>query len=104
LIQPGPRCIIVAMGGTGTEQVPVSAVDPFSDGFLADSFRRHGELREAGPVVWLERYGVWAMARYAEVHEALRDHATYCSLAGPPRRRLNNTLSGFAALPLSLRP
>jgi hypothetical protein len=24
--------------------------------------------------------------------------------AGPPRRRLNNTLSGFASLPLSLRP
>ena len=61
---------------------PVSAVDPFSDEFLADPFRWHGELREAGPVVWLERYGIWAMARYAEVHEALRDYATYCSAAG----------------------
>jgi 4-methoxybenzoate monooxygenase (O-demethylating) len=70
------------MGGTATEQVPVSAVDPFSDEFLADPFRWHGELREAGPVVWLERYGVWAMGRYAEVHEALRDWATYCSSAG----------------------
>ena len=61
---------------------PVSAVDPFSDDFLADPFRWHGELREAGPVVWLERYGIWAMARYAEVHEALRDWETYCSSAG----------------------
>ena len=60
----------------------MSAVDPFSDEFLADPFRWHGELREAGPVVWLERYGIWAMARYAEVHEALRDWATYCSAAG----------------------
>ena len=67
---------------TTTEQAPVSAVDPFSDEFLADPFRWHGELRQAGPVVWLERYGVWAMARYAEVHEALRDYATYCSSAG----------------------
>ena len=67
---------------TMTEQAPVSAVDPFSDEFLADPFRWHGELREAGPVVWLERYGIWAMARYAEVHEALRDWATYCSSAG----------------------
>jgi hypothetical protein len=33
-------------------------------------------------VVWLERYGVWAMARYAEVHEALRDWSTFCSSAG----------------------
>ena len=67
---------------TTTGQAPVSAVDPFSDEFLADPFRWHGELREAGPVVWLERYGLWAMARYAEVHEALRDWATYCSAAG----------------------
>ena len=65
-----------------TDQVPVSAADPFSDEFLADPFRWHGELREAGPVVWLERYGVWAMGRYAEVHEALRDWTTYCSSAG----------------------
>ena len=62
--------------------VPVSAVDPFCDEFLSDPFRWHGELREAGPVVWLEHYGIWAMARYAEVHEALRDHATFCSSAG----------------------
>jgi 4-methoxybenzoate monooxygenase (O-demethylating) len=62
--------------------VPVSALDPFSDEFLADPFRWHPELREAGPVVWLERYGTWAMARYAEVHEALRDYATFCSSAG----------------------
>jgi 4-methoxybenzoate monooxygenase (O-demethylating) len=66
-----------APGGTA-----VSALDPFSDEFLADPFRWHPELRDAGPVVWLERYGVWAMARYTEVHEALRDHATFCSSAG----------------------
>jgi len=62
--------------------VPVSAVDPFGDDFLADPFRWHGGLRDAGPVVWLERYGVWAMARYAEVHDALRDWTTFCSSAG----------------------
>jgi 4-methoxybenzoate monooxygenase (O-demethylating) len=62
--------------------VPVSAVDPFGDDFLADPFRWHGDLRDAGPVVWLERYGLWAMARYGEVHEALRDWATFCSSAG----------------------
>jgi 4-methoxybenzoate monooxygenase (O-demethylating) len=35
---------------------------------------------------------------------ALARQASQLALAGPPRRRLNNTLSGFAALPLSLRP
>jgi cytochrome P450 len=35
---------------------------------------------------------------------ALARQASAIELAGPPRRRLNNTLSGFAGLPLSLRP
>ena len=72
----------VAMMTTTPRGVPVSAVDPFGEGFLADPFRWHASLRDAGPVVWLERYGIWAMARYAEVHEALRDWATFCSSAG----------------------
>jgi len=70
------------MGQPDQLEVPVSSADPFADDFLRDPFAGHGELREAGPVVWLKRYGVWAMARYAEVHEALRDWETFCSSAG----------------------
>ena len=62
--------------------VPVCTTDPFADDFLRDPFAFHTELREAGPVVWLERYGIWGMARYGEVHEAMRDWQTYCSSAG----------------------
>ena len=36
---------------------PVSSVDPFSHDFLQDPYPHHETLREAGPVVWLERYG-----------------------------------------------
>ncbi|HEY6277909.1 MAG TPA: cytochrome P450 [Streptosporangiaceae bacterium] len=61
---------------------PVCTLDPFADGFLRDPFPFHQELREAGPVVWLERYGIWGMARYTEVHDALRDWETYSSAAG----------------------
>ena len=61
---------------------PACALDPFADDFLRDPFAFHNELREAGPVVWLEHYGVWAMARYDEVHQALRDWATFSSAAG----------------------
>jgi cytochrome P450 len=39
-------------------------------------------LREVGPVVWLERYGIVAMARYAEVRDALQDWKTFCSGRG----------------------
>ncbi len=68
--------------GTGPRGAPVCALDPFADGFLRDPFSFHNELREAGPVVWLEHYGIWAMARHAEVHDALRDWETYSSAAG----------------------
>jgi hypothetical protein len=61
---------------------PVSTIDPFSHGFLHDPYPHHQSLREAGPVVWLERYGIWTMARHQEVRDALTDYQTYCSSAG----------------------
>jgi hypothetical protein len=61
---------------------PVSAIDPFSHEFLRDPYPHHARLREAGPVVWLEQYGIWAMARHQEVRDALTDWQTFCSSAG----------------------
>ncbi|GAA0273479.1 cytochrome P450 [Alteraurantiacibacter aestuarii] len=62
--------------------VPHLTVDPFDEEFLADPFAHHGRLRDAGPVVWLEKYQVYAMARFEEVQAALRDHETFCSARG----------------------
>jgi 4-methoxybenzoate monooxygenase (O-demethylating) len=67
---------------TTSGEVPVSTDDPYSFAILADPLPMHERLREAGPVVRLERYGVWAMARYAEVSAALRDWETYSSASG----------------------
>jgi 4-methoxybenzoate monooxygenase (O-demethylating) len=61
---------------------PVSSVDPFSHAFLHDPYPHHQAMREAGPVVWLQHYGVWAMARHQEVRDALTDCESYCSGAG----------------------
>jgi 4-methoxybenzoate monooxygenase (O-demethylating) len=61
---------------------PVSAIDPFSHEFLRDPYPYHKALREAGPAVWLEQYGIWTMARHQEVRDALTDWQTYCSSAG----------------------
>src|ERR1700688_2399604 len=61
---------------------PVSAIDPFSHAFLRDPYPHHDSLRETGQVVWLEQYGIWAMARHQEVRDALTDWQTYCSSAG----------------------
>ena len=51
---------------TGTA-LPTSDVDPFSHEVLEDPLPMHAELREAGPVVHLSRYDVYAFARYARV-------------------------------------
>jgi cytochrome P450 len=61
---------------------PVTGIDPFSHAFLCDPYPHHGALREAGPVVRLDHYGIWAMARHQEVRDALTDWQTYCSGAG----------------------
>jgi cytochrome P450 len=57
-------------------------LDPFSDDFLRDPFRGHEVLREAGPVVRLDRYGIWSAARHEEVFAGLMDHETFISSAG----------------------
>jgi cytochrome P450 len=59
-----------------------STIDPFSSEFLANPYPFHEELREAGPVVWLDRYGIWAMARYEEVRACLMHWQAFCSSAG----------------------
>jgi 4-methoxybenzoate monooxygenase (O-demethylating) len=62
--------------------VPTLDLDPFSEEFLADPYAYHATLRDAGPVVWLERYGVYAMARYADVQAALKNWQVFCSGRG----------------------
>jgi cytochrome P450 len=60
----------------------VSKVDPFSREFLSNPYPFHEELRETAPVVWLDRYDIWAMARHEEVRACLMDWETFCSSAG----------------------
>src|SRR6201991_773152 len=69
-----------AGGDMSSDQTTLSR--PFSHGFLRDPYPHHEALREAGPVVWLEHYGIWAMARHEQVRDALTDWQTYCSGAG----------------------
>jgi 4-methoxybenzoate monooxygenase (O-demethylating) len=61
---------------------PISDMDPFSESFFADPYPAHAALRDAGAVVWIERYGVWAIARYKDVAAALNDHSAFISGAG----------------------
>jgi cytochrome P450 len=71
-----------------TSGAPVSAavphldIDPFSMAFFADPYPAHEAMREAGPVVYLDKWNIYGVARYAQVHEMLNDPATFCSSRG----------------------
>jgi 4-methoxybenzoate monooxygenase (O-demethylating) len=62
--------------------IPESDIDPFCAEFFEDPFPAHEALREAGPVVRMTRYGIHAVARYAEVHTVLTDWQRFCSSRG----------------------
>jgi cytochrome P450 len=62
--------------------IPHLDVDPFSLEFFDDPYPTHELLRETGPVVYLDQWKVFAVARYAEVHAVLNDPLTFCSSRG----------------------
>jgi len=47
--------------------------NPLSPGVALDPFPLYKELRELGPVIWLEALGVWGVFRDAEVRELQTD-------------------------------
>ena len=63
-------------------RAPVLGVDPFSREFFEDPHSIHDQLREAGPIVRLSLYDVWAVARYEQVHAMLNDWQTFSSARG----------------------
>ncbi len=66
----------------GSAACPRSQIDPFSDEFLADPFPALARLRDTGPVVFLERYGVYAVARHEQVQAVLKKPGVFSSAAG----------------------
>jgi 4-methoxybenzoate monooxygenase (O-demethylating) len=70
------------MSGVRSEVRATSDLDPFTPQVLADPFEMHRTLRDLGPVVWIRKYGVYALARHAEVHAALNDPASFSSATG----------------------
>ncbi len=66
-------------GGAG---VPHLDIDPFSIAFFDDLHPAQEALREAGPLVYLDKWKIYGVARHAEVHAVLNDPATFCSSRG----------------------
>lgn len=62
--------------------VPSLDIDPFSDDFLTNPYPHHERMRDAGELVWLESYGIWASARHETVRAGLNDWENFISSAG----------------------
>src|SRR6266849_6317955 len=71
-----------AASGSVPSGIPGLDVDPFAIEFFENPFPTQEALREAGPLVHLDKWNVYAVARYAEVHFVLNDPMTFCSSRG----------------------
>jgi 4-methoxybenzoate monooxygenase (O-demethylating) len=72
----------MSMMQTAVKKYPILDADPFSREHLTNPYPLHEAMREAGPIVWLKPYGIWATARHEHVQNVLNDHGTFCSSAG----------------------
>jgi len=67
---------------TSQNAPPVYDVDFYTDDVIANPWEDYAAMRELGPVVWLPRLGNFAITRYAEVREALRNWRVFSSAQG----------------------
>lgn len=67
---------------TLTAARPTSDIDPFSRKNVLAPYAWHQSLHEAGPLVWMTKYGVWGTARYDIAKQVLDNWETYGSGAG----------------------
>ena len=64
------------------DDIPVLDIDPFSEEILSDPLDYQTLLREAGPLVWLSKYGFYAVGGYDEAAGVLADWRQFSSARG----------------------
>ena len=77
-----PPGLSAGAAGTSPPAIPHLGIDPFAISFFDDPYPAHQQMREAAPVVYLDRWNVYGVARYAEVYAVLNDPLTFCSSRG----------------------
>ncbi len=73
--------------------VPVYPADIYTTDAVVDPYPHYSRLREQGPVVWLSRHRLYAVPRYAECKEVLRNDKTFISGNGVALNPVTNRLS-----------
>lgn len=64
------------------EAAPHLDLDPFADDALTDPLPGYRAIRETAPLVWLAKYGVFALGRHHDARRVLHDVRTFISSAG----------------------
>ncbi|HEX3087533.1 MAG TPA: cytochrome P450, partial [Ilumatobacteraceae bacterium] len=76
---------------TNPPGMPATDLDLWSDEVLSDPYPAYRQLRDIGPVVWLNRYGIAAFPRFAEVRSALARWQDFTSAQGVSSSSIANT-------------
>lgn len=75
--------------------IPASEIDFYSDEVIRNPHPVYAKLRRLGPVVYLEKHDLYALPRYKEVSEVLRQPLRFISSRGiSPIDRVNEILVG----------
>jgi cytochrome P450 len=69
---------------------PSLALDLYSREAFLNPHETYRRIREAGATVWLQKHRLWAIGRFRDVREALRDDETFRSGKGVAANRLTN--------------
>ncbi|MEY4761881.1 MAG: hypothetical protein RLZZ200_1737 [Pseudomonadota bacterium] len=62
--------------------IPRFDIDPYDPAVMADPYPMQARVRAAGPVAWLEKYGVYYVTGHALARQVLFDPATFSSAHG----------------------
>jgi cytochrome P450 len=73
---------VVGRSPAPADGVPVIGLDPYAAEVMTNPYPYYQQLRDAGPIVWLKEYGVYAVGRYEPVVQVLTNHEVFCSSAG----------------------
>jgi cytochrome P450/ferredoxin-NADP reductase len=74
---------------------PSLDIDFYSDEVILDPYPVYAQMREMGPVVYLPRHDMYALSRYKEVSEVLRQPLRFVSSRGvSPIQKVNDILVG----------
>jgi len=78
-----------------TEPIPSLELDFYSDSVIKNPYPYYQQLRNTGPVVYLAKNNLYALSRYDEVSQVLRDPLHFVSSKGvSPQDKVNSILVG----------